>query len=149
MLKAKDIMTREVHTVRIDTGMEELARMFIETGVNAMPVLDDAGELHGVVTETDLIAKDRPLHLPTVISLFDWVIYLESENRFREQVEKLTARKVGEICSTEVTTCSEDTSVPDIAALMVDKKVHMIPVVEGKRLLGVVARLDIIRSMGL
>jgi len=149
MLKAKDIMTREVHTVRIDTEMEELARMFIETGVNAMPVLDDSGELHGVVTETDLIAKDRPLHLPTVISLFDWVIYLESENRFREQVEQLTACKVGEICSTGVTTCSEDTSVAEIAALMVDKKVHMIPVVDGKRLLGVVARLDIIRSMGL
>ncbi len=149
MLKAKDIMTREVHTVRIETGMEELARKFIETGVNAMPVLNEAGELHGVVTETDLIAKDRPLHLPTVISLFDWVIYLESENKFREQVEKLTACKVGEICSTDVTTCGEDTSVPEIAALMVENKVHMIPVVDGKRLLGVVARLDIIRSMGL
>lgn len=149
MLKAKDIMTREVHTVRIDTGVEELARLFIETGVNAMPVLDEADELYGVVTETDLIAKDRPLHLPTVISLFDWVIYLESENKFREQVEKLTARKVGEICTTGVTTCGEDATVAEIAALMVDKQVHMIPVVEGKRLLGVVARLDIIRSMGL
>lgn len=148
MLKAKDIMTREIYTVGIDTGVEELARKFIETGVNAMPVVNEAGELHGIVTETDLIAQDRPLHLPTVISLFDWVIYLESENKFREQVEKLTARKVGEICSTEVTTCSEETSVAEIAALMVEKQVHMIPVVEGKRLLGVVARLDIIRSMG-
>lgn len=149
MLKAKDIMTREVHTVRIDTNVEELARKFIETGVNAMPVLDEAGELYGVVTETDLIAQDRPLHLPTVISLFDWVIYLETENRFKEQVEKLTARKVREICTLDVTTCSEDTPVAEIAALMVDHQVHMIPVVEGKRLLGVVARLDIIRSMGL
>jgi len=149
MLKAKDIMTREVHTVRIDTSVEELARKFIETGVNAMPVLDETGELYGVVTETDLIAQDRPLHLPTVISLFDWVIYLESENRFKEQVEKLTARKVSEICTQDVTTCSEDTPVPEIAALMVDHRVHTIPVVAGKRLLGVVARLDIIRSMGL
>ncbi len=149
MLKAKDIMTREVHTVRVDTSVEELARKFIETGVNAMPVLDETGELYGVVTETDLIAQDRPLHLPTVISLFDWVIYLESENRFKEQVEKLTARKVSEICTPDVTTCSEDTSVPEIAALMVDHQVHMIPVVAGKRLVGVVARLDIIRSMGL
>jgi len=148
MLKAKDVMTRQVHTVSIDTSVEELARKFIETGVNAMPVLDESGELHGIVTETDLIAQDRPLHLPTVISLFDWVIYLESENRFREQVEKLTARKVGEICTTDITTCGEETAVTEIAALMVENQVHLIPVVEGKSLVGVVARLDIIRSMG-
>ncbi len=148
MLKARDIMTRKIHTVCADTSVEELARKFIETGVNAMPVLDDVGELFGVVTETDLIAQDRPLHLPTVISLFDWVFYLESETRFKEQVQKLTARKVSEICTREVTTCSEDTPVAEIASLMVENRVHMLPVVDGKRLLGVVARLDIIRSMG-
>ncbi len=149
MLKARDIMTRKVHTVDADTSVEELARKFIATGVNAMPVLDEAGELFGVVTETDLIAQDRPLHLPTVISLFDWVFYLESETRFREQVEKLTARKVSEICTREVTTCCEETPVTEIAALMVENRVHMLPVVDGKKLLGVVARLDIIRSMGI
>ncbi len=148
MLTAKDIMTREVFSVSLNTTVEELAHKFIETNVNAMPVLDEEGRLQGIVTETDLIDRDRPLHLPTVISLFDWVIYLESEDRFRQQVEKLTAQKVGEICTREVTTCSPDTTAQEIAAMMVENNVHLIPVVENERLIGVVARLDIIRSMG-
>jgi CBS domain-containing protein len=111
-------------------------------------VLDREGKLRGIVTETDLVEQDKPLHIPTVISLFDWVLYLESEKNFREEVQKITARKVSEICSTEVVTCSPDTPVSEVAALMVEKKAHLIPVVESERVVGVVARLDIIRSMG-
>ena len=148
MLKAKDIMTTAVHSVAEDTDVEELARLFVTTGVNAMPVLDGGGRLKGMVTETDLVEQDKPIHIPTVISIFDWVLYLESEKNFREEVEKITARKVGEICSREVVTCSPETSVSDIAALMVDNKAHLIPVVEGEKMVGVVARLDIIRAMG-
>jgi CBS domain-containing protein len=113
-----------------------------------MPVLDEEGRLEGVVTETDLVEQDKPLHVPTVISLFDWVLYLESEKNFREEVEKITARKVGEICTREVVTCTPDTPVSEIAALMIEKKAHLIPVVEEKKVVGVVARLDIIRAMG-
>jgi CBS domain-containing protein len=148
MLRARDIMTREVHTVTPETTLEEVARKFMATGVSAMPVVDAEGRLEGIISETDLVAQDRPLHLPTVISLFDWVIYLESEDRFREQVEKLTAQEVGKICTREVTTCSPDATVQEIAAIMVEKEVHLLPVVENDRVVGVVARLDIIRSMG-
>jgi CBS domain-containing protein len=148
MLRAKDIMTRAVHSVTADTDVEELARLFVTKGVSAMPVLDEAGRLEGVVTETDLVEQDKPLHVPTVISLFDWVLYLESEKNFREEVEKITARKVGEICTREVVTCTPDTPVSEIAALMIEKKAHLIPVVEEKKVVGVVARLDIIRAMG-
>ena len=148
MLKAKDIMTPNVHAVSTDTEVEELARLFVETGVSAMPVLDAKGGLQGIVTETDLVEQNKPLHIPTVISIFDWVLYLESEKNFREQVEKMTAKKVGEICTREVVTCTPETPVADIAALMVDHKAHLIPVVEGEKVVGVVARLDIIRAMG-
>jgi CBS domain-containing protein len=148
MLRAKDIMTRTVHSVTADTDVEELARLFVTKGVSAMPVLDEAGRLEGVVTETDLVEQDKPLHIPTVISIFDWVLYLESEKNFREEVEKITARKVGEICTREVVTCTPDTPVSEIASLMIEKKAHLIPVVEEKKVVGVVARLDIIRSMG-
>lgn len=148
MLKAKDIMTRNVHTVSTDTEVEELARLFVETGVSAMPVLDAQGMLQGIVTETDLVEQNKPLHIPTVISIFDWVLYLESEKDFREQVQKMTARKVGEIATREVVTCTPETPVAEIAALMVDHKAHLIPVVEGGKVVGVVARLDIIRAMG-
>lgn len=148
MLKAKDIMTTKLLTVTEETGVEELARLFDERGVNAMPVLDAAGHLAGIVTQTDLVEQDKPLHIPTVISIFDWVIYLESEKNFKEEVAKITARTVGSLCSREVVTCTPETPVSEIAELMVEHKAHLIPVLDGKELVGVVARLDIIRSMG-
>ena len=148
MLKAKDIMTRDVHSVTPDTSVEELARLFAEKGVNAMPVIDEGGRLRGIVTETDLVRLDQPLHLPRVVSIFDWVLYLEREKNFQEEVEKIAARRVEEICAQKVVTCTPETPVREIAAIMVDKGVHLLPVVDGGKVVGVVARLDIIRSMG-
>lgn len=148
MLTAGDIMSKKIYTVHLDTEIKALAKKFVEHNVNAMPVVDDDGLLVGMVTQTDLVEQDKPLHIPTVISLFDWVIYLESPKRFSEEVRKVTARKVGEICSKDVVTCSPETPVAIVASLMVDNKVHLIPVVSDDRMVGVVARLDIIRSMG-
>jgi CBS domain-containing protein len=147
MLTAGDIMTRQIHSVHEDTEINALAKKFVEYNVNAMPVVDDAGALVGIVTQTDLVEQDKPLHIPTVISLFDWVIYLESPKNFTEEVRKVTARKVGEICSRDVVTCTPDDPVSTIASLMVDNKVHLVPVLSEGRMVGVVSRLDIIRSM--
>jgi len=148
MLTAGDIMTTEIHTVHLDTEIKALAKTFVEHNVNALPVVDGDGALVGMVTQTDLVEQDQPLHIPTVISLFDWVIYLESPKKFSEAVRKVTARKVGEICSKDVVTCTADTPVSAVASLMVDNKVHLVPVVAEDQIVGVVARLDIIRSMG-
>jgi len=147
MLTAADIMTTKIHTVHQDTEITALAKKFVEYNVNAMPVVDDGGALVGLVTQTDLVEQDKPLHIPTVISLFDWVIYLESPKKFTEEVRKVTARRVGEICHRDVVTCVPGDSVSTIASLMVDNKVHLVPVLSDGRMVGVVSRLDIIRSM--
>lgn len=148
MLTAKDIMTTTIYSVSEDTDLKDLAKLFVEKNVNALPVVDSAGQLVGMVSQNDLVEQDRPLHIPTVISLFDWVIYLESPKKFTEEVAKVSARKVGEICSREVVTCEQETPVSEIANLMVEHKAHLIPVLDDGQLTGVVARLDIVRSMG-
>ena len=148
MLTAKEIMTREVCVVHEDTDIKELAALFVEHNYKTLPVVDAAGKLVGVVSQTDLIEQDKPLHIPTVISLFDWVIYLESPKAFIDEVRKVSARKVGEICAREVITCTPDTPVGEIADLMVEHKIHLLPVLDGERLAGVVARFDLIRSLG-
>jgi len=147
MLTAGDIMSTKIYSVHQDTEIADLAKMFVENNVNAMPVVDDDGALVGIVSQTDLVEQDKPLHIPTVISLFDWVIYLESPKKFAEEVRKVTARKVGEICTRDVVTCPPDTPVATVASLMVDNKAYLVPVVAEGEMLGVVARLDIIRSM--
>lgn len=147
MLTARDIMTKTVHTVTPEMSVDLLARMFVERGVSTLPVIDDAGSLVGIVSATDLVEQDRPLHIPTVVAIFDMVIYLESEKNFREEVEKITARTVGEICNREPVTCPPEMEVAAIAAVMTERKVHLLPVVAEGKLVGVVGRHDILRSM--
>lgn len=149
MLTARDIMTKKVYTVTKGMSVDDLARTFMEKSVSTLPVVDEAGTLVGIVSATDLIEQDKPLHIPTVIAIFDMVIYLESEKNFRDEVQKMTARTVGEICEKEVVTCSPEMKVAEIAALMTEKKVHLLPVIDSGKLVGVVGRHDILRSMNL
>jgi len=149
MLNAEQIMTHDVHSVTEETAVEALAKLFVDLNKQALPVVDDEGKLVGLVSQNDLIERDKPLHIPTVISLFDWVFYLESEKSFRNDVERMTAKTVGEICRRQVPTCRLDTPMDKVAALMVDEGAHLVPVVDTEeRVLGVVARLDLIRIMG-
>jgi len=149
MLTAKDIMTTDVRSVTADSSIEELARLFEETRYNALPVIDNDKRLVGVVSQNDLVERDKPLHIPTVISIFDWVLYLESEKSFREDVKRMAARTVGEIMTPARATCAPGTPVAEIAGLMSEKKAHLVPVLDAAgKVLGVVARLDLIRTMG-
>lgn len=147
MLKVRDIMTTDVISVKRETTIRELAELFTTHRVGSVPVVDDSGNLIGIVTESDLIEQDRSLHIPTVISLFDWVIYLESEKKFEKELQKMTGQTVGDIYTDTVEMVTPDTLVSDVADLMSSKKLHALPVVEGKRLVGIVSRIDLIRTM--
>src|SRR5512147_888637 len=107
MLTAKDIMTKDVITVRPDTSIEELSTILVKNGISGVPVIDDAGALYGLATENDLISRNKRLHIPTVVSFLDAAIYLESSKKFEEDVKRLTATRVGDICAKKVITITE------------------------------------------
>src|SRR6266568_4486942 len=139
MLTAAEIMTREVVTVTRETSIRELAKIFAERGISSIPVVDEAGKLIGIVTETDLVEQDKSLHIPTVVSIFDWVIYLESDRKFEKELKKMTGQKVGDIFSEEVATVAPSTPVNQIADLLSSRKINAVPVVEDHRVVGIVA----------
>jgi CBS-domain-containing membrane protein len=147
MITAKEIMTQEVISVSQNTSIKDLADLFIKHKVNGFPVLDEDGKLTGIVTEKNLIEQNKNLHIPTVIALFDAVIYLESEKKFEEEMKRFNATQVKDICSTNVITVSANTDFNEIASLMATKDVHSIPVVEGKKILGIIGKLDIIKGL--
>ena len=146
MLTAKDIMTKNVITVKPDTSIEELASLLVEHQISGAPVVDDAGSLYGIVTENDLISRSKRLHIPTVVSFLDAAIYLESSKKFEQEVKRLTATKVGEICKRKVVTISEDTPIVDIATTMDEKKVYLLPVVRNGKVLGIVGKRDMVKA---
>ena len=147
MQTASEIMTREVVTVKKETTVRELAELFTIHRIGSLPVVDDNGSLIGVVSESDLVEQDKNFHIPTVISLFDWVIYLESEKKFEKELKKMTAQTVGDIFTEDAETVTPSTPVSDIADIMSSKKINSLPVVEGGKIVGVVSRIDLIKTM--
>lgn len=147
MQTVADIMTRDIVTARLDTSVRELGAVFQKHRFGSMPVVDADGSLLGIVTASDLIEQGRNLHIPTVISIFDWVIPLGGERALERDLQRISAQTAGEICSREVVTVSPGEPVSRAADLMSEHKLHALPVVEGGRVVGMVSRIDIIRSI--
>jgi len=146
MLKAKDIMTEAVKTVTPETSIEDFARMLMQHRISGAPVVDEKGELKGIVTENDLISKNSRLHIPTILRLFDAYIPLGA-SRLETEIKRMAASTVAEICTTEVITVDDAASVESIATLMTEKKIHLLPVVKGKKLIGIIGKKDLIKGI--
>ncbi len=146
MLRAADIMSRNVVTVTPETTIEELGRLLIERNIGGAPVVDKDGKLAGIVTENDLISQNKRLHIPTVLRLFDAFIPLGASGKVEEEIRRMSAATVADICSRKVVSIVPDTPLDDIATIMAEKKVHLLPVIEEGRLVGIVGKMDIIKS---
>lgn len=146
MLNASDIMTTEVMTVKEETPLKELAEILYKNRINGVPVVDDEGLLVGIICESDLIRKDKKLHIPTVVALFDAVFYLESSKNIEKEIKQISATTVSDLFTREVVTVDEKTPIDEIATIMTRKKIYTIPVMDGERLVGIVGKGDVIRT---
>ena len=131
----------------VNIPLKELAKILYEHHFNGVPVVDDDGALVGIICESDLIRRDRKLHIPTVIAIFDWVLYLEGPKTLEKEIRRISATKVEDLYTTDVITVSEKTSVEEIATIMSKKRVYTIPVMDGARLVGVIGKADLIRAL--
>ena len=147
MLKAKDVMTRDVIIVDEAMSIDALGRLFIEKKISGAPVADAAGSIIGIVTENDLIRKNTRLHIPTVLRIFDAIIPLGRTDSVEEEIRKMSASTVAEICTKEVLSVSPETSIQDVSSIMFEKAVHLVPVIEGGKVVGIIGKIDIIRGM--
>ena len=149
MLTAKDIMTSDVITVQMQTTVKELAEILWKNRISGTPVLDDEGKVVSVVTENDLIDQSKKVHIPTMISLLDSVIFLESSKKTEKEIKKMAGNTVQDICAVELISVSEDISLDEVATIMAEKKVHTLPVISDGKLVGVIGKSDIIRSLAI
>ena len=147
MLKADQIMTKQFLTISPEMSVEELARLLLRKDVTGAVIVDKKGKLLGVVTEGDLIAKEKNLHLPTVVSLFDAAIYLETSEHFKDDLHKMVATKVDDIYTRDPVTIGLKDTLADVATIMAEKRIHFLPVVNGEQVEGVVGRREILRAL--
>ena len=117
-MNAKDIMTRKVYTISPEVSVQEVAQLLSGKSISGVPVIDKAGKIIGIVTEADIIAKvDR------------------------------TGLCVADIMSHNIVAVSEETPVSEIAALLTERNVKRVPVIQDGKLVGIVSRADIVHAV--
>ncbi|QYG91560.1 CBS domain-containing protein [Iamia sp. SCSIO 61187] len=147
-MPVRDAMTTDVLTFAPDDTVEAAMRALVDRGIDAAPVVD-GGRVVGLLSTGDLIVAEGQVHVPTVFSLLGASIELPGERkRFEEDLRRALGGTVADVMTHDPHTVGPDETLEDAATLLHTHDVSRLPVVDDDgRLLGILARGDIIRAM--
>lgn len=145
-MKAKDFMTREVISVGPECLVGTLAKLMTEHNISGVPVVEE-GVLVGIVTEGDLVDRVKRIHLPTILTILDMVIPIMGEHQYEEDLRKMGATTALDIMSDGAVTVDEEMELADVATILSEQHVPLLPVLREDELVGVISKRDVIRAM--
>jgi len=147
MLKAKDIMTKEPLTLSPETEISKAAAMLLERRINGAPVVDADGRLKGILCQSDLIAQQKRIPIPSMFTLLDSLIPLSSQKNLEREMKKIAATRVADAMTEDPVSVGLEASLEEIATLMVERKFHTLPVVDAGRVVGIIGKEDVLRTI--
>ena len=147
MLTAKDVMTTNVVTIPEDTDISVAAQLLFDKGFNGVPVVNAAGALTGILCQSDLVAQQKNLSLPSVFSLLDAFIPLGSMKDLDREVEKISALTAAHAMTKNPVTVTPATGIDTVATLMTEKGYHSIPVVDAGAIVGIIGMRDLLATL--
>jgi len=143
-MRAHQIMTKDVITVTPHTTIEEAARMMLQTRISGLPVVDDAGQLVGIVSESDFLRRSE---IGTGRKRPAWLQFLLGPGRAAADFVQERGRKVEDVMTRDPITVSEETSLQDLVHLMEKHGIKRLPVMSGKTLRGIVTRSNLLQAV--
>jgi CBS domain-containing protein len=145
-MRANQIMTADVMTVHADTTIEEVARLLTTRRISSVPVVDDDHRVVGIVNDEDLFTSEKgiPFSAVRVPVLFEKWAQPDRVAEIYANARQNTAR---DVMSPEFICIDVNASVGHITQLMVERNAHRILVTRNDRLVGIITRLDLIRTL--
>jgi len=143
-MQARDVMTRNVITVTADTAVADIARRLIDRRISAVPVLDGAGKIIGIVSEGDLMRRDES---GTGRTRSWWLSLVESPGEKAAAYVKSHGREAGDVMTRDVLTVTEETDLGEIAALLEKHHIKRVPVLRDGKPVGIVSRADLLHGL--
>lgn len=145
----RDVMKTEVTTVSPDMSLPDLERVFVRNRFGALPVLDRDHQLQGIVSRADVVRKfslEQSLAELTDGD-FDAILGVEDDDSAMDSIGAEVGRRLAkmharDIMITEVITVGPDEPLAKAAAMMLERRIHRLPVLEDGRLIGVVSAFD-------
>jgi CBS-domain-containing membrane protein len=143
-MRVNQIMTPEVITVGADTTILEAANTMLRHHIGALPVVDAAGRLIGIISEGDFI---RRAEIGTQHKRGRWLTFLAGADRIATEFAHERGRKVGEVMTPDPLTVAEDTPLDRIVQIMQSSRVKRLPVMRGDQMVGIVTRADFLAAV--
>ncbi|NOY57131.1 MAG: CBS domain-containing protein [Actinobacteria bacterium] len=133
-MRVLDIMTMDVLTTSPSTSLKEAARKMVRAGVSGLPVIDESGELVGIITEADFLEREADRSRRRLLNAM-----------FKERESVVDAETVGEVMTRDPVVIFPEASVTEAARVMAHHHVKRLPVVgAGGKLVGIVSRADVV-----
>jgi CBS-domain-containing membrane protein len=147
MLSAKDIMSRNIISVYPETEVLQAAKLMLDHHLNGLPVIDQEGHLKGIICQSDLITQQKKLPLPSFFIMLDSLFPLTSSINIEKELKKMTAVTVNEAMTPNPITADLEDSLEEITTIMVRHNIHTLPVLNQGRLIGIIGKEDILRTL--
>jgi len=143
-MKAADVMVTKVITVTPETRVEQIAEILLSNHISAVPVVDAAGAVLGIVSEGDLIHRAET---GTERRRAWWLKLLTATETLEHEFIKSHARKAAELMTQPAITVTPDTPLADIASLLEEHRIKRVPVVDKGKLVGIVSRANLLQAL--
>jgi CBS domain-containing protein len=145
-VRVEDFMTVRVVTVHPDSPIADAAQLMLDNNVSGLPVTDDVGHVVGIVTEHDLLrgrpngSRARPPH---------WLQFMIKRSEMANETARFHEAKVKEVMTHNPLTVTEDTPIAAACRIIGEHGIKRLPVVRDGRIVGIVARADLMRALGI
>ncbi len=143
-MRAHQIMTRFVVTVTPETTILKAANIMLQLQVSALPVLDTAGKLVGIVSEGDFIRRSE---IGTQRKRGRWLKFILGPDQAATDFVHEHGRKVSEVMTPNPFTVTEDATLEEIVESMETNGVKRLPVMRGNELVGIVSRANLLQAV--
>ena len=143
-MKARDIMTPTVLSIRPDASVAEMVQLMLDNRISGLPVVDDHGELVGIVTEGDCL---RRAETGTERKRPRWVQFLIGPGRLADEYVRTHSRKVAEVMTQPAITITEETPLEEIVHLMETRRIKRVPVVRDRKVVGIISRANLLQAL--
>ena len=143
-MHAMDIMTRNVASVSAETDVHDVARLMLDRRVSAVPVVDDDGQLLGIVSEGDLM---RRADTQTERHGSWWLNFFADSQESARVYVKSHGQHARDVMTEKVVTVSEDTPISEIATILESHHIKRVPVVALDKVVGIVSRANLLQAL--
>jgi CBS domain-containing protein len=143
-MKVAEIMTSNVLTIRPDASIAEMAKLMLDNRISGLPVVDDRGNLVGIVTEGDCL---RRTETGTERKRPRWLEFLTGSRRLADEYIQTRSRKVADVMTQTPITVVEDTALEKAVHLMESRRIKRLPVMRNGKVVGIVSRANLLQAL--